>query len=81
MHSAYKNYNLTEEEIINLTAYLRSVSKERIYQRPTDFSVLFVGLGFMVFVMILMSTIVLYFKRKKHAVNHKVLARPSKVVN
>ena len=81
MLSAYKDHNLTEEEIISLTAYLRSVSKERIYQRPADFSVLFGFLGFMTFVAILISTFILYFKRKRLAVNHKILDRPSKVVN
>lgn len=81
MYSAYKDRNLTEEEIINLTAYLKSVSKERIYQRPADFSLLFAFLGFMTFVIILISTFILYFKRKKLAVNHKILDRPSKVVN
>ncbi len=81
MHSAYKDHNLTEEEIINLTAYLKSVSKERIYQLPTDFSFTFAFFGIVVFVMILMSTVILYFERKKLAVNHKILSRPSKVVN
>jgi len=81
MKQAYKNHDLTEEEIINLTAYLKSVSEQRIYQRPTDFSVFFAILGIVVFVMIFMSTIILYFKRKKLAVNHDILNRPSKVVN
>ncbi len=81
MHAAYKNHPVTEEEVIDLTAYLRSVNEERIYQRPTDFSMFFVFFGVVVFVVIFMSTIILYFKRKKLAVNHKILSRPSKVVN
>jgi len=81
MQSAYKGSDLSEEEILDLTAYLRSVSEQRIYQRPRDFSVAFASLGFLVFVMIFMSTIILYFKRKRLAVNHKLLSRPSKVVN
>ncbi len=81
MGAAYKNHPLTEEEVINLTAYLRSVSEERIYQRPTDFSMLFVFFGIVVFIIIFMSTIILYFKRKKLPVNHDVLSRPSKVIN
>ena len=81
MYSAYQDYNLTEEEVIDLTAYLRSVSKERIYQLPADFNVMFAFLGFGVFFIIFMSTIILYFGRKKRAVNHKILSRPSIVVN
>ena len=81
MQSAYKDYDLSEEEVLDLTAYLRSVSEQRIYQRPRDFSVAFASFGFLVFVMIFMSTIILYFKRKRLAVNHKLLSRPSKVVN
>ncbi len=81
MLAAYSSHNVTEEEAINLTAYLKSVSEERIYQRPNDLSVLFGVMGFVVFSMIFMSTIILYFKRKRVAVNHKIHSRPSKVVN
>ncbi len=81
MNTAYKNHALTEDEVINLTAYLKSVSEQRIYQRPSDFSLFFAVFGIVVFVIILMSTIILYFKRKKLPVNYKILNRPSKVVN
>ena len=81
MNTAYKNHALTEEEVLNLSAYLKSVSQQRIYQRPTDFSLFFAFFGIAVFVIILMSTIILYFKRKKLPVNYKILSRPSKVVN
>ncbi|NOX86866.1 MAG: cytochrome c [Chlorobi bacterium] len=81
MHEAYRNHPITEEEVINLTAYLKSVNEERIYQRPANFSMFFVFFGAVVFFIIFMSTIILYFKRKKLAVNHDILSRPSKVVN
>jgi H2-forming N5,N10-methylenetetrahydromethanopterin dehydrogenase-like enzyme len=81
MNTAYKNHALTEEEVLNLTAYLKSVSEQRIYQLPTDFSMFFAFFGVVVFVMIFMSTIILYYKRKKLPVNYKILNRPSKVVN
>jgi cytochrome c2 len=81
MQVAYANHALTEEEVINLTAYLKSVSKERIYQRPRDLSMIFAFFGLMAFSMILMSTVILYFKRKKFPVNRKILERPSKVIN
>lgn len=81
MHVAYNNHALSEEEIINLTAYLKSVSKERIYQRPRDFSMIFAIFGLIAFSMILMSTIILYFKRKRFPVNREIIERPSKVIN
>ena len=81
MNTAYKNHALTEEEVLNLTAYLKSVSKQRIYQLPTDFSMFFAFFGVVVFVMIFMSTVILYFKRNKFPVNKEILDRPSKVIN
>jgi cytochrome c551/c552 len=81
MQVAYINHALTEEEVINLTAYLKSVSKERIYQRPSDFSMIFAIFGLIAFSMILISTVILYFKRKKFPVNREIIERPSKVIN
>ena len=81
MNAAFTNHGLTEEEVIDLTAYLKTVSKERYYQRPTDFSTTFAFFGFVVFAMIFMSTVLLYFKRKKFPVNREILDRPSKVIN
>lgn len=81
MNAAYANHGLTEEEATNLTAYLKTVSEERYYQRPTDFSTTFAFFGFVVFAMIFMSTVLLYFKRKKFPVNREILDRPSKVIN
>ncbi len=81
MQAAYKNHPLTEEEVIDLTAYLKSVSEQRIYQVPADFSMFFGIFGILAFIAIFMSTIILYFKRKRLAVNHDILSRPSKVIN
>jgi mono/diheme cytochrome c family protein len=81
MLTAYQNHPLTEQEVINLTAYLKLVSKERIYQVPSDFSMVFGFFGMVAFFIIFMSTIILYFKRKKLPVNYKILNRPSKVIN
>ena len=81
MRQAYKNHALTKEEIFDLTAYLKSVSKERIYQRPSEFSMVFAFFGIMFCIAIFMSTIILYFNRKKLPVNHDILSRTSKVIN
>ena len=81
MKQAYANHDLTEQELIQVTAYLKSVSEERIYQRSMDFNALFMVAGIFVFFVIFMSTVILYFKRKKLPVNYDILKRPSKVIN
>lgn len=81
MGVTYKNTTLTEEEILNLTAYLRSVSENRIYQHPVEFGITFAVLGLLAFVFLMISIIVLYFKRKKESVNHEIHSRQSAVIN
>ena len=81
MGVTYKNTTLTEEEILNLTAYLRSVSENRIYQHPFDFGITFIIIGVLVFVSLMISIMVLYFKRKKLSVNHEIHSRQTAVIN
>ncbi len=81
MFTSYKNHMLSEEEVIDITSYLKSVSEERYYQRPSDFSTSFALLGIFVFLFIFMITIIVYFKRKKRPVNQSILDRQSKVIN
>lgn len=81
MNMAYSKHSITGEEVIDLTAYLKSVSEERFYQRASDFSLAFAIFGIFFFIMILIVTVILYFKRKSLPVNYDILSRPSKVVN
>ncbi|MFK5854908.1 MAG: c-type cytochrome [Bacteroidota bacterium] len=81
MGVTYKNNALTPEEILSLTAYLKSVSDNHIYQHPVAFGSTFAIFGIVVFIMILLSIIVLYFNRKKGSVNDKILNRQSPVIN
>lgn len=81
MTVTYVNNPLTKEEIHNLTAYLRSVSQERYYQHPVDFSIAFAMLGMFVFLTLFISIMVLYFKTKKKSVNHDIYNRQSTVIN
>lgn len=81
MNMAYSKYPLTEDEVIDLTAYLKSVSQERYYQRSADFSLAFAIFGILFFIMIIIVTVVLYYRRKSLPVNFEILSRPSKVVN
>ena len=81
MNMAYSKHSITEEEVIDLTAYLKSVSEERFYQRSADFSLTFAIFGIFFFIMIIIVTVILYYKRKSLPVNYDILSRPSKVVN
>lgn len=81
MNEVYANNPLSETEILNLTAYLKSVNDERIYQHPREFNTAFVILGAVIFVIILISIVILYFKRKRLSVNHEIHNRQSAVVN
>ena len=81
MGETYKSNPLSEEEVFALTAYLKSVSDNSTYQRPSDFGITFIVLGAVVFILILISIIVIYFNRRKEAVNHKIHNRQSPVTN
>ncbi len=81
MNKAYNNHSLTEDEVIDLTAYLKSVSENRFYQRSSDFNLAFTIYGILAFIIIISGTFILYFKRKSYPVNSDILNRPSKVVN
>jgi len=81
MAATYKNNPLTEEEVLALTAYLKSVSDNRVYQIPVDYGFTFAFFGIVVFVLILLTTIALYFKRKTKSVFHDIHRRQSPVIN
>lgn len=81
MGEAYKDKPLTEEEVFALNAYLKSVSDNHIYQHPVDFGFAFAIYGIIIFVMIFLSIIILYYKRKRLSVNYKILRRQSAVIN
>ncbi len=81
MAVTYSKNPLTEDEVHNLTAYLRSVSQEKYYQHPADFSISFAIFGIFMFLSIFTSIIVLYFKRKRKSVNHEIHQRQTPVTN
>lgn len=81
MEEAYKNAPLTDNEVLSLTAYLRSVDKNSIYQHPVDFGFTFVILGVIVFILLQIIINLLYFKRKKYCVNKEIYDRQTAVIN
>lgn len=77
MAQSYVEHPLSESEIIDLTAYLKSVSKESIYQHPRDYSHTFLHLGQLAFLMFLGAIMFLFWKRKKESVNKDIYNRQS----
>ncbi len=77
MAQSYTKHPLTESEIIDLAAYLKSVSDESIYQHPRDYSLTFLYLGQFMFFLFLTAIMILFWKRKKGNVNQKIYDRQS----
>jgi mono/diheme cytochrome c family protein len=77
MAQAYQEHALTESEVIDLGAYLKSVSEKQIYQHPRDYSLTFLYLGQLAFLLFLGAILAAYWKRKKETVNQKIFDRQS----
>jgi len=81
MGAAFQKHPLTQQEVINLTAYLKSVSENHIYQHPRDYSLRFIYTSNFFFIMILICIQILYIKRKKITVNYEIFHRQSPPIN
>jgi len=81
MKAAYEKFPITDAEVIDLTAYLKSVSEERIYQHPREYSGVFGIAWFFFFVSTLTGIQVLYFRRKRKAVNHEIFSRQHQTIH
>lgn len=77
MAQAYQKHALTESEVIDLGAYLKSVSEKSIYQHPRDYSLTFLYLGQLAFLLFLAAILAAFWKRKKETVNQKIFDRQS----
>jgi mono/diheme cytochrome c family protein len=77
MAQAYQKHALTEAEVIDLGAYLKSVSEKSIYQHPRDYSLTFLYLGQLAFLLFLGAILAAFWKRKKETVNQKIYNRQS----
>lgn len=77
MAQSYENHPLNENEVIDLSAYLKSVSDNSIYQHPRDYSLTFMYFGQFAFLIFLSGILILFWKRKKESVNKKIFSRQS----
>lgn len=64
MTVAYRNHQVTDEEVLDLTAYLKSVSENRPDQIPGNYNMAMAILGLAVFLFIMGVIIVFYSHRK-----------------
>ncbi|MCP4910122.1 MAG: cytochrome c [Bacteroidetes bacterium] len=81
MSATYSDQPLTDEEVLNLTAYLQNVNQEHYYHYSSDFGVPFFALSFMLAMGLLFTIYALYYERKKKTVNKEILERQSPVLN
>lgn len=81
MADSYKNNPLTDQEIIELTAYLKHVSDKSIYQHPRNFGPGFISWGLAFSFVFVSGLYLLFFNRKRKSVNHDILSRKSNVIN
>lgn len=77
MAQAYAKYPLTESEVIDLSAYLKSVSESRIYQHPRNYALTFLYFGQFAFLVFLGAILILFWNRKKKSVNEEIISRQS----
>ena len=75
MTNAYKDHPLTDQEVYDLTAYLRDVTQTMIKGQVDSIQVpfLLIGIGgWCIFIFILLG---LWRLRKRLSVNHEIFAR------
>ena len=75
MAVAYKGKSLTDEEIANLTEFLKVTEEQRIYQHSTDYSMLFTWAGIPAALTLMALFYFLWVNRRTRAVNHKIYKR------
>ena len=64
MTAAYSNHPVTEEEVLDLTAYLKSVSENRPEQVGESYNSSMAMYGLLVFVLIMGLILAFYSNRK-----------------
>lgn len=81
MKSSYQNNLITEEESLQLTAYLKNVSKERYYQYGTSYQRILLTGGIVGALLAMGIFPLFWYKRKKESVNKRIYERQIKSLN
>lgn len=78
MAAAYRGKQLTDQEIADLTEFLKVTEDQRIYQQSTDYTLLFKWAGFPAALTLMVVFYFLWMNRKKRTVNHDIYERQMK---
>lgn len=81
MKQAYKNNSLTEQEILDISAFLKYADEQHIYQHPRDYGKVMIWGGIPGAISLLGFFYFFWFNRKKRSVNHEIYERQIKSVD
>ncbi len=81
MKSSYQNNVITEEETLQLAAYLKNVAEQRYYQLSTSYQKVLLYWGIIGAIVLMGLFPLLWYKRKKESVNKRIYDRQIKSVN
>lgn len=81
MKQAYKNNKLTEQEILNLSAFLKYADEQHIYQHPRDYGKVLLWGGIPGVLTLLGLFYFFWFNRKKLPVNNDIYNRQIKSID
>lgn len=79
MTHAYKDKQITDEEIYAVTAFLYKVDQDKVYQHPKGSSGLFTG-GLIGFIVLMCIIYLLWYNRKRKIVKDDILNRQLKSI-
>ncbi|MBC8265658.1 MAG: c-type cytochrome [Flavobacteriales bacterium] len=80
MKSAYGNYPITEDELVQLQAFLKHVDDNKIYQHHGEKKTMFLHFGMIGFITILILIFFLWFDKKKGGVKDDIYNRQIKSI-
>lgn len=81
MKSSYQNSPITEEEALQLTAFLKDVNEQRFYQRGTSYQNILLIWGVIGAILLMGIFPLFWYKRKKESVNKRIYDRQIKSRN
>jgi cytochrome c2 len=81
MKQSYAKHKITEEEITQLTAFLKNANETRLYQHDRDYGQRLLYTGIIGALIIMGLFPLIWFKRKSNSVNKRIYDRQKKSVN
>lgn len=81
MKSSYQDHLITEDEALQITAYLKDVSEQRFYQFGTSYQNILLTWGVIGSIILMGIFPLFWYKRKKESVNKRIYERQIKSRN